>query len=478
MNLPKALLTFSAALALACAAAAQATLTDMGGNAPRPYAMSPDGVWFTGIDFNGGFRWSAGTLFQPIAMSSNGFPDIALGGSPVSASMTNLGGNEEAGQWTPGGVTFLGGLGGQSGTSISSVYAASDNGGAVVGLGWVNAGKAHAFRWTQATGMVDLGAQLATRSSRANGVSGDGSLVVGWDEDATGFRRAAYWPGGVPTWLSANPSEAWDANTDGSVVVGVDAGQLFRWTQATGLVQLGKLPGSAPDDDCTGLSVSADGNTIVGFNGDLFFGTPYRAFIWRPGAGIVVLKDLLVALGAANAASVNLSIAHDVSADGRTIAAQTGLPPFGPFKGWIARLPEVAVNYCTAKTNSQGCAPTMAFSGTPSASSGSGFELATSQVIPGVSGLLFYGTTGAAALPFQGGFLCVAGKVTRTPAQLSGGSGTCGGTFSMDFNAYVAASGDPALIGGATVWCQYWSRDVFSPSGTNLTDGLTFTLWP
>jgi probable HAF family extracellular repeat protein len=459
---------------------AQATLTDMGGSSPRPVSMSSDGVWVAGFQPSSGFRWSSGTGFQSIAIASNGFPDVALTGSPFSATMVNPGGNQEAAQWTPGGVTFIGGLGGQSGTSISSVYAASDDGSTVVGLGWISAGQAHAFKWTLATGMVDLLSQNPTRSSRANGVSGDGSLVVGWDEDLTGFRRPAAWPGAVGTWLSANPGEAWDANTDGSVVVGVDNGELFRWTQATGLVHLGKAPASLPDDDCSGLSVSADGNTIVGSNGDSFFGTPFRAVIWRPGAGIVVLKDLLVALGAPNAATAELSFAQEVSADGKTIAIAGGQAPFGPFKGWIATLPDVASVYCTAKTNSQGCVPAIAFAGTPSASSGSGFTISASNLLSNVSGLLIYSTTGAASQPFQGGTLCLASPVRRTAGQNSGGAGACGGSLALDFNAQVALGQDPALIGGAKVWAQIWSRDsgFAPPNNTNLTDALSFTLWP
>jgi probable HAF family extracellular repeat protein len=478
MNLVRTSLVSVAALALAGAASAQATLTDMGGSFPRPSAMSPDGTWVTGYDAIGAFQWSSGTGFQSFASGFNGTPDIALGGSPVAVSLNNTNGDEEAALWTPTGVTWLGGLGSQSGTSVSSVYGCDDDASVVVGLGWITAGQAHAFQWTQGTGMVDLGSQISTRSSRANGVSGDGTLVVGWDEDSTGFRRAAIWPAGVPTWISANPGEAYAANQDGSVVIGVDNGELFRWTQAGGLVSLGKAPGSAPGDDALGLSVSADGNTIVGTNGNPFFGTPFRAFVWRSGAGVVVLEDLLVALGAPNAAGAGLSQAVEVSDDGKTIAALSGQPPFGPFAGWVATLPDVATSYCTAKTNSQGCTPTITWSGTPSASSGAGFEIATSQVLPTSSGLLFYSTTGPDSKPFQGGFLCVAGKVTRTPGQNSGGSGACGGSFSIDFNAHVALGLDPALVGGATVWAQYWSRDPGSASTTNLTDAVEFTLWP
>jgi glyceraldehyde-3-phosphate dehydrogenase/erythrose-4-phosphate dehydrogenase len=45
---------------------------------------------------------------------------------------------------------------------------------------------ARAFRWEESTGMVDLGSTVPGRSSRADGVSGDGRIVVGFQESALG----------------------------------------------------------------------------------------------------------------------------------------------------------------------------------------------------------------------------------------------------------------------------------------------------
>ncbi len=140
--------------------------------------------------------------------------------------------------------------------------------------------------------------------------------------------------------------------------------------------------------------------------------------------------------------------------------------------------------YCTAKVNSLGCASAIAFSGTPSASAGSGFAITAGNLLNNVSGLLFYGKSGAAAVPFQGGFFCVQPPITRTQGQASGGTpppaADCSGTFAFDFNAYAASGLDPALTAGKTVWAQYWSRDPgFSlPDNTNLSDALEFTLGP
>jgi hypothetical protein len=134
--------------------------------------------------------------------------------------------------------------------------------------------------------------------------------------------------------------------------------------------------------------------------------------------------------------------------------------------------------YCTAKVNSAGCTPAIAFTGTPSATSGSGFQISASNILANKFGLLFYGKSGPAASAFQGGTLCAAPPLVRTMLQNSGGTPPCGGSFSLDFNAYIASGADPALVSGQQVNAQYWSRDpgFAPPDNTNLTDAVEFTI--
>lgn len=135
--------------------------------------------------------------------------------------------------------------------------------------------------------------------------------------------------------------------------------------------------------------------------------------------------------------------------------------------------------YCTAMVNSQGCTPAMNWAGAPSSTFGSGFVISATSVVNNKTGILFYGTTGPWAVPFQGGTLCVKVPLKRTALVNSGGApppNDCSGMFSFDFNVRIASGIDPALQPGVTVNAQYWYRDPPTPSTTGLSDGIQFTI--
>ena len=138
--------------------------------------------------------------------------------------------------------------------------------------------------------------------------------------------------------------------------------------------------------------------------------------------------------------------------------------------------------YCAAKVNSQGCTPVIVASANPSFSGGPGScVVSATNVLNNQNGIFFYGLT-PAATPFQGGFSCVRGAVTRTPIQNAGGNAPptdCSGVFSFDLGARIASGVDPRLVRGATIVGQFWSRDPLSasyPSG--LTGGIRLTIGP
>ena len=131
----------------------------------------------------------------------------------------------------------------------------------------------------------------------------------------------------------------------------------------------------------------------------------------------------------------------------------------------------------------------IAGTGTPSATAGSGFVVTGSNVRNNKSGLLFYGVTGPASTPFQGGTLCVNSPIRRTGATNSGGNPSpandCSGVYSLDMNAFAHSSGPPIplpalIVAGTVVDCQWWGRDpgFAAPNNTTLTNGLEYTVCP
>ena len=134
--------------------------------------------------------------------------------------------------------------------------------------------------------------------------------------------------------------------------------------------------------------------------------------------------------------------------------------------------------YCSAKASSAGCVPAIAWSGLPSASAPAPFLVSASEILGGQLGVLIHAPA-SAALPFQGGTLCLAPPVLRTPAQASGGGGpsSCTGAFAFDFNAWLQGGGS-GVGAGDWVHAQYWYRDPADPFGSGLTDALRFLITP
>jgi hypothetical protein len=140
--------------------------------------------------------------------------------------------------------------------------------------------------------------------------------------------------------------------------------------------------------------------------------------------------------------------------------------------------------YCVAKVNSQGCTPSISFTGYPSFAGSDAFFITANGVLNNKPGLMIWSLT-AASTPFFGGTLCLAAPITRTPGQNSYGSPLpaqdCTGTYAFHFSqAYMLAQ---LLPQGTHVRAQYWSRDPgsgppHSASNVGLTNGLSFVICP
>ena len=170
--------------------------------------------------------------------------------------------------WNAVAATFrsLGDLPG--GAFQSEANGVSADGSVVVGSGSSSSGW-EAFRWTSAQGMVGLGLPNEGAGTTASDVSADGTVVVG----------TAHYYGGWDSWS-----------------------RPFRWTAGTGIVEL-LVEGFSTR--VSGIAVSADGSLVV--SGVCSYGTfgvsHCQAYRWTPDGGMV--GDPLLDC-----------IATDVSADG------------------------------------------------------------------------------------------------------------------------------------------------------------------
>jgi probable HAF family extracellular repeat protein len=99
----------------------------------------------------------------------------------------------------------------------------SRDGKVVVGYARNGCELSHAFRWEESTGMVDLGSSVAGQGSQAFGVSADGQVAVGYQEQAGGFTEGEKWVGTrqerVPG-PDGYVGNANAANVDASIIVG------------------------------------------------------------------------------------------------------------------------------------------------------------------------------------------------------------------------------------------------------------------
>jgi len=476
---------------------------------------------------------------------------IPIGGGVGTEGISSDGSTVVGGTLSPNTEAFrytttagLVGLGFLPGGGFSRATGVNRDGSVVVGLGDSSAPTTvEAFLWTSSTGILALGALPGAIRSDSLGVSLDGDIVVGECDYSVG-EEAFRWTstsgmqglGGFPG--QPISSVAFATNADGSVIVGHSAVgtqiEAFRWTAQTGMVSLGLLPGAQYSG---AFDVSADGNVIVGGSGSSGSPTWVRAFAWTPSTGMFALPDFpggsghctaygvsdsgLIIVGDGRSSSNgdeavywkygqgpfsirdtltlagvtahfgwSLKFADAVSADGLRIIGH-GVNPPGLDQGWLVTLPEPWSSYCTGKTNSLGCTPSISAAGVPSASNAWSFTLRATPVLNQSPGLFFYKVASSiVAIPFQGGTLCIGPSgIRRTPVVNSGGSPSpaqdCSGSYTLDMNAFahgqLGGNPDPALNTPGIVYrVQAWGRDqgFAPPNNTSLSNALQVPVGP
>lgn len=241
-------------------------------------------------------------------------------------------------QWS-----VLGSLGFEIDSTVGGGFGISGDGNTVVGLSWADTSGgnayAHAVAWNLTEGILDLGSRYDSiaKSTRANAVSYDGKVVVGW-QDFNGPWKSAVWrknPAGgyfpneyllIDTTASATDEfnqlgECSVVSADGNWIGGygdyANNNQPWIWSEATGVVNLGSLPNTGQGFVS---GINADGSKVVGWFDGMFFGDPQTPFIWTPTGGLQNLNayiqtDLGLAMG-----TIRVQTANCMSANGQYIA--------------------------------------------------------------------------------------------------------------------------------------------------------------
>ncbi len=336
------------------------------------YGVSDDGSTVVGERGGDAYVYDVATgtltgIGQVGAVAVNGDGTVVTGDTSGPAG-------DSAGRYRfSDGWTVFGGLGASGcGSSLSSAYDISSDGDSCVGLGW-NGCSAGAFLWTAADGMEAL-PQSGPNSSRADTISGDGTVIGGWDESGSGGRRAARWQrdrksgawsqslilAGTPG-NAAGIGEVNGSNGDGSIVVGSAEGTsnatsgAYVYSSDTGIRLLGLLPPTASPVVGGALDVTEDGTTVVGFQRQgVGGGQSFRATSWTEETGLVDLQDQLETMGANIPSNFTLAAAMSMSDDGRVICGWGYADNIVFFQGsWIVVLPEED-DPCPADLNGDG----------------------------------------------------------------------------------------------------------------------------
>ncbi len=242
-------------------------------------------------------------------------------------------------RWTEAsGFVDLGVLPGQDAFSVSYAFAVSADGSVVVGSSGVDS---QPFRWTLGTGMVRLALPNglpADSEGSARAVSDDGSIMVGSVGNSP-ITNVVRWTaaGEVELIEPSRDASVSGMSADGEVIVGdadvAGVSEAFRWTRAGGIVSLGR------PSECTTTeshAVSGDGRVVA-----VICSRPdgERSFLWDVEGGYRRLEDVLGSIGV-DVSDADVVGATDLAFDGSTILGFTQLGgDRQQSRPWIARIP-------------------------------------------------------------------------------------------------------------------------------------------
>jgi probable HAF family extracellular repeat protein len=295
------------------AAAGTEYLGILGGHKSIGTGVSGDGTTVIGYSDGGPFQWDDRAFRWARESGMQELGTLAGGRSRaygISADGTRIVGDSDGHAFVWNDESGMRSLGTLPTAYNSKANAISANGNVIIGVSTSSTLGSRAFRWTEDTGMQDLGS-FGGQTTEASGISADGSTIVGFSSTASGARRAFRWTSqtgmvdiiGLPGFAT---SSATVASRDGTVVLGTsrnpgdEYGTPFIWTQELGALNFYTyLRDLGTDMTRVGVSafaaVSQDGTAITGAGGDAAFRISGLSL---PAPGTAGIGMLVLAAGA------------------------------------------------------------------------------------------------------------------------------------------------------------------------------------
>jgi hypothetical protein len=182
----------------------------------------------------------------------------------------------------------------------------------------------------------------AKPTNRATVVSDDGTTAAGFAENDTLDRSPAVWRADGTGFLLDPmekdwPGEVLSIDAHGKTVAGTwQEGEGFVWTEAKGLLKLGKLKGAMDLLRTFPNAISADGKLVFGGYGDPWMDLP-RAFVWTAKDGVRAIDEIATAHGVTIPDGITLANVIAASADGGVLLG-TATDAAGKTQTFVLRL--------------------------------------------------------------------------------------------------------------------------------------------
>lgn len=274
----------------------------------------------------------------------------------------------------------------------TNALAASADGSVIVGssAGTATENRTIAVRWTGGAAHA-LGWLPTNNETRAVDVSNDGQVIVGNATGGAAADRAFRWTESSGMIDLGENTSAISITADGTYVLGkVAGGDVGRWSAAAGWEVL--------DDSFTPMAISADGQVVVGTSNGAGFSF---AVLWTAAGGARHLIDVIQEEWGQDVGGWAFKSAWDVSADGTVIVGH-GINPSGQKEAYKVVLPrETWSDLGQALAGTKG-EPVLR--GTGSMQPGSTFELDLRSARNSTLAVLMVGST-PLGQPFRGGTL-------------------------------------------------------------------------